>query len=209
MEPIITHQPHQTQNFRRFNAGPQHSLGETINRVRLRSSAPDLPMVWSQDTSGDKVLRKSNYIQDGDVNMFQGKYGHGMHGRMSDTRWDRPVHSFKFQYGRRFRDIIPPDKSTDVTMRGLPKFTYRHQIARVYNVKHYGEKFLPLPGPYECPKGQIPRGGNYPRITDQQVNGEATAFSNGLFNPNNPQRRSNLKRVNRSSVHYPLVTGRG
>ncbi len=183
MEPIISQRPHQSFLFKSFNEGPVGSIGETINRTRGRSSAPDLPMVWSSNTTGNKVLRYGTKICDGDVSTSNAGYLKlGGHGRLKDSRWTRGVHNFKTQVGYSFRDIVIPDKATEPWCRGLPKYTYRLQVSRVMNAKRYGQKFLPLPGKYDLPAGQIPRGGLFPRITDQQINNESTLYSNGLFN---------------------------
>src|SRR3972149_4174014 len=183
MEPIISQRPHQAFLCRSFDAGMVGQLGDTINRTRGRSSAPDLPMLWSGETTGNKVLRYGTKLADGDLSSTNNGYlKMGGHGRLNSTRWNRTVRDFKTQVGRSFRDIVTPDKSTDVTMRGLPKYTYRLQVSRVLNAKRYRQKFLPLPGKYDVPPGQIPRGGLYPRVTDQVINGESTLYSNGLFN---------------------------
>lgn len=182
MEPIISNKPHQSFLFRSFDAGLVGQVGDTQNRIRGRSSAPDLPMVWSTDTSGNKILRYGTQMQDGNLDDINGHLKKGGHGRLSDTRWSRDFHSFKHQHGYSFRDIVTPDRATEPFMRGLPKYTYKSQVSRVFNARLQGEQFLPLPGPYEPPAGQIPRGGSYPRITDQFINGESSLYSNGLFN---------------------------
>lgn len=183
MDPIISNRPHQDSIFRSFSAGMVGSLGDTINRVRGRSSAPDMPIVWNPITAGDKVNRYSTKLQDGDeyTALNSANVYDGGHGRLNSSRWDRGVHNFKVENGRSFRDIIPPDRRTEPLMNGLPKYTYRLQLSRLANAKVYGQKFLPAPGRYDLPPGDITRGGNYPRITDQQINGDATMYSNGLI----------------------------
>lgn len=49
---------------------------------------------------------------------------------------------------------------------GTPQYSWRNIVANTFDAKRTGDKFLPLPGPFALKAGQIPRGGNFPRVTD-------------------------------------------
>ena len=39
-------------------------------------------------------------------------------------------------------------------------------MANTFDAKRTGDKFLPLPGPFALKPGELPRGGNFMRVTD-------------------------------------------
>jgi hypothetical protein len=69
-------------------------------------------------------------------------------------------------YGMMQQDLRVPDLLHAPTLGGLPQYTYRNQIATLYNAKRTGFNFLPLPGPYEVSPGEMVRGGQVVRTTD-------------------------------------------
>jgi hypothetical protein len=59
-----------------------------------------------------------------------------------------------------------PDTTDEPVVGSTPQFGYKNRVARLYEARRTGDKFLPLPGGYAPEPNQILRGGAFPRTTD-------------------------------------------
>jgi hypothetical protein len=127
------------------------SVGDTINGIRLKQSAPEMPIrfdakFFNRPDNGSLVTGQP-YTFDSAWNM----------GRQEQTA-----------YGLMQQDLRAPDKLHEPTLGVVPQYEWRNKVATVYTARTHGDKFLPLPGPYNLAVGEMPRGGQVVRVTDME-----------------------------------------
>jgi len=142
--------------------GPVGSVGDVNNSVRLKHSAPDLPLRWDKQFSGKNEERTGSNVTDG---MWYGYSSGGMAARTIQE----PLgyrQGFKTAVGWIIEDVRQLDTTREPKLGSLGDFKWQSQVASVKRAKVTGDLFLPLPGGYS--KGllgnDIPRGSQIPII---------------------------------------------
>ena len=154
--------PKQFWNSYDIRPGAVSSVGDVNLQVRLKHSYPDQYLRYDPIFSGKKLCRIGANVTDGQHQNYDTGAGPA---KLIDTNWGGR-RDFKTQIGWEWQDFRPIDKTIETELQSTPQFTWRTKTAQVYNAMRTGSKFLPLPGGYDIAPGEIPRGGNYPRITD-------------------------------------------
>lgn len=144
-----------------ISPGVQGSVGDTLLGVRLRQSAPDMPMRWAKNFSGANEVFLGSNISDG---QSVGYDSGGGPARLYDSSWGSG-RQFRTSVGWRVEDITAPDKNVEPFMSSLGDYTWRNKVATVYEALRTGENFLPVPGPFRPGDGEIPRAPSV-RVTD-------------------------------------------
>lgn len=125
------------------------SVGDALIFPQLKTSLPDMPIredpVFANRTGNGSIMTPQPYVLDSNWNM----------GRSENTA-----------YGLRQQDIRAPDRLHEPTLASVPQYMWRNKVATVYEAKRRGDKFLPLPGPYQLAPGEMARGGQVVRTTD-------------------------------------------
>lgn len=141
--------------------GPVGSIGDTNLQVKLKHSSPDMPIRYYAETSHKREQRLGSNVTDGQYVNYDTGSGPG---RLIDKTF-AGTRDFKIRHGFRFQDLRELDLSTVPIQGSLPQYSWNNRIATTYKSMHTGEKFLPLPGKYQLPDNEVPRGGSYPRVT--------------------------------------------
>jgi len=145
----------QFKNTRIIQPGSVGSVGDVLGSVRLKHSAPDLPLRFDPVFSGERESRIGSYVQDG--------MNGGCPAYTKDSNWGGG-RDFKTQYGWKKQDLRVEDRRFEALMGEMPRYSWNNKIATVYEAKRRGEMFLPLPGEYRLMPGEVPRGGMTPRL---------------------------------------------
>jgi hypothetical protein len=143
--------------------GPVGSVGDVNTSVRLKHSAPDLPLRWSKQFSGKRGENSGSNVSDG---MWYGYSSKGYAARtIEEPMGYRP--GFRTAIGWIKEDVRQLDTTREPKLGSLGNFKWESEIAQVKRAKVTGDLFLPLPGGYS--KGllgkDIPRGSQIPIIT--------------------------------------------
>ena len=137
------------------------SVGDVNVAPRLRNSTPSMPIRHDPAFSFDQRLGMN--VQNGTSFNFWG----GQFPQKFDSGWDsRP--GFRTSHGWIHQDIRAPDKIHEPKVGELPQYSWDNRIATTYNAMRTGNMFLPLPGTYKLDISQTPRGGQIPRIVDNE-----------------------------------------
>lgn len=141
--------------------GPVGSVGDVNNQVRLKHSAPDLPLRYAKQFSGKNEERTGSNVSDG---MWYGYTSKGMAARtIEEPLGYRP--GFKTAVGWVIEDVRQLDTTREPKLGSLGDFKWQSQIASVKRAKVTGDLFLPLPGGYsKALLSGIPRGSQIPII---------------------------------------------
>lgn len=142
--------------------GPVGSVGDVNNQVRLKHSAPDLPLRYDKQFSGKNEERSGSNVSDG---MWYGYTSKGYAARtIQEPMGYRP--GFKTAVGWVIEDVRQLDTTREPKLGSLGDFKWQSQVASVKRAKVTGDLFLPLPGGYSKALlgDQIPRGSQIPII---------------------------------------------
>lgn len=142
--------------------GPVGSVGDVNNQVRLKHSAPDLPLRYAKQFSGKNEERSGSNVTDG---MWYGYTSKGYAARtIEEPLGYRP--GFKTAVGWIKEDVRQLDTTREPKLGSLGDFKWQSQVASVKRAKVTGDLFLPLPGGYSKALlgSQIPRGSQIPII---------------------------------------------
>jgi hypothetical protein len=164
MNPLC-HNVHPANHFIRTRAGRTGAVGSTQVRPKGRQSNPDKPPVFVPYYAGNRGNTLGSNIQDGDDISYGSRGGQPKlsYGRFVGNR------GFKHQYGYRFHSIVPENPTAEARPNSLGPLSWRLKVARCRSVLTKGNKFFSvIPGPYELPPGQVPRGGLTPRTLTLQ-----------------------------------------
>ncbi len=132
--------------------GPQGSVGDVVMMTRLKHSSMDVPMRYDSMTAHGKEPRVGSNVQDGYVNNYRGNGG-------ARTFYDALVNADKFNNrGFKHQDVWESDKLVVPVDVGIPSYQWKNKMAENYEAKRTGDKFLPFPGEYVLPPGQVARG---------------------------------------------------
>lgn len=145
-----------------FSPGAVGSVGDCIVTPRLKQSAPDLAERYDASFAGQNAVFLGSNVQDG---QHIGYDSGGGPSRLLDSNWSGN-RSFKTKRGYYMQDVRAPDKFVEPYVSSLGDYSWRNKVATTYEALRTGENFLPLPGPYRLSPGEVPRGGNVPRVTD-------------------------------------------
>lgn len=176
----------------RIQPGQVGSVGDVLGQVRVKQSSPDMPFKYDPIFSeADEPFRGSN-VQNGTLGSWTSE---GMAARTLDGLWEGR-RSFKTAVGWIHQDISTPDKMVTPVFQSQPSYSWVNRQAQVKRTLVSGENFLPLPGEFEPAPGDIPRGGQVPRITEEAIP-EAAPITNtsGDPFPNQTARPNLLERV--------------
>lgn len=158
----------------RIAPGVVGAVGDVNLLPRFAQSAPDLPMRYDESI----LKRESHYgsnVQDGSSKSYESG---GMGPYVVDKKWTGE-RGFKVNHGWVYQDLRVPDRRFEPLNVGYPpNYTYYNRIGTVYEARRTGEKFLPIPGPYQADEGEVPRGGTAPRVvaTEQSPSTLADVF---------------------------------
>lgn len=133
-----------------ISAGAVAGVGDVLQNVRLKQSAPGLPMRFEY-TDAQLVQRGQN-VQDGQKpNWTTG--GLGPVTIVNDV-YNTSVKSK--QVGVVFQELAPSNLASSTRVAARPQDSWKSQTAQTFLAKTTGGDFLPLPGGY--PNAGIPRG---------------------------------------------------
>lgn len=149
------------KNTVRMSPGVVGAVGDALNGVRLRQSAPDMKMRYDADFSGvaGELVLGSN-VQDGySYSMTSG-------GGPARTIQNKMALSqgFKHVYGWRYQDLRAPDTLHEPLLAPTERYSWRNKVATIFEAKRTGDMFLPLPGAYG--PSAMTRGSVVPRIVE-------------------------------------------
>lgn len=193
----LTHKrPPKYNRFESLRPAMTGSVGVPLVADQLATSMPDMPIRYAPESTREGLgssLSAQPTVYDSHWNMGRGEIN---------------------AYGMMQQDLRVPDLLHEPTLGGLPQYTYRNQIATLYNAKRTGFNFLPLPGPYQVSPGEMVRGGQVVRTTEMEglyrnvennppASGFNYAFNNDLKSFDQLQNR--LKQA--ASLDQGLVQG--
>ena len=193
MIPIPSLKPkNQRWEYSSIRPGPVGTVGVANVQVRLKHSTPNMAIRWSKDFSKAKLPRIGSNVTDG----FHKNYDTGGGpAKVLDSNWGGR-RDFSTSHGYIYQDLRPTDRSANMRVEATPQYQWKTNVARVYKVKHGGDKFLPNPGGYGLNPGDISRGGAFPFVREIAGGDEMPndiEFGNGQMPqqppPNHPPRR--------------------
>lgn len=150
-----------TWNNKYIAPGPVSSVGDVLLGVRLKHSAPNLPLRWDPKFSQGAEPRLGSNVTDG----WHGNYlTNGGPPTLLDTNW-QGNRSFKVRHGWIYQDLRDVDRTIQPVVGETPDYSWLNKIATNYNARHTGDQFLPEPGGYAISPGEVVRGGRTPRVT--------------------------------------------
>lgn len=145
----------------RISPGVVGTVGDAVNGVRLKQSAPDMKMRYDKSFSGSHgALLLGSNVQDG---FSRSETSGGMNATVIQKHLPCS-NGFKHGHGWRYQDLRAPDTLHEPLLAPTERYSWRNKIATIYEAKRTGDMFLPLPGPYG--PTSLPRGGQVPRIVD-------------------------------------------
>ena len=129
------------KNTETISPGVVGSVGDTLCQVRLKHSAPDMPIRWEKWTAGKNEEYLGSNVQDG----YSASFSSGGRGPVTlDTEWGYSD-GFKIQNGWRMQDISEPDKLVVPQDLSTPQYSWKNKLATNYESKRTGNMFLPAP----------------------------------------------------------------
>lgn len=131
------------------------SVGDVLGMIRLKHSAPELPIRKLKLSKTD-----GSNVQDGQMKSFTSK---GQNARVYDSNW-QSGRAFKTSHGWVIDDLRAEDRLHEPWMGSGPQYSWKNKIATVYRARTTGDQFLPLPGGYNPSPGEIERGTLVPEI---------------------------------------------
>ena len=146
----------------RISPGVVGSVGDALGGVRLKQSAPDMPMRYEAAFAGVNTPITGSNVQDG----FSYSYSSGGGpARTLESGWAN--RGFKTNHGWRYQDLRAPDTTLETLTLPTERYSWYNKIATIYEAKRTGDLFLPLPGPYE--PTSLTRGTQYPVVTERMA----------------------------------------
>lgn len=136
-------------------------VGETNLQVRLRHSAPDLPLRYDPLFSHKNMVANGSNINNGSITSYTSGGGPA---RVVDSNWGGRRH-FKVRHGWIIQDIRGPDKIHEPATGPEGQYDWNNRIATAYDSFRTGNMFLPLPGGYQPAPGELTRGARGPTTT--------------------------------------------
>jgi hypothetical protein len=143
--------------YESIRPGQVGAVGDVIGNIRLKHSAPELPIRWEYDLG--EFFRFGAHVED------------GFHPYHKDYLGILPVgmlmnrNDFQTNYGWKYQDLRAPDKTYQPEMSQTFS-NFDNLRATVINSTRTGIQFRKLPNGYAPKEGDVSRGGQVPRITD-------------------------------------------
>jgi hypothetical protein len=132
--------------------GSVGSVGDVLMMTRFKHSSMELPQRYDPMTAHKRESRVGSYVQDGWKSNYRGAGG-------ARTFHEAFVNSDFFNTrGYRKQDVGTPDKLVTPVDLPTPGYSWQNKVAQNFESKRTGDKFLPMPGEYALPPGQVPRG---------------------------------------------------
>ncbi len=141
--------------------GPVGSVGDVLGAIRLKHSAPELPIRKQKLSKTD-----GSNVEDGQYLSFTSKGGPA---RVYDSNW-QSGRQFKTSHGWIIDDLRAEDRLHEPYLGSGPQYQWKNRVATIYNARRTGDQFLPLPGGYNPSPGEIERGAIVPEITAVEDN---------------------------------------
>lgn len=146
----------------RIQPGSVGSVGDVNVTPRFKHSMPELPIRFDPYFRGKNAPFLGSNVQNGTQPSYDSG---GMPAYTVDSNWGGR-RNFKTRHGYIYQDLRAPDKLTQPLLGETPDYSWHNKIAKVYEAKTTGNKFLPLPSGYIPSPGEITRGGAFPRTRD-------------------------------------------
>lgn len=127
-----------------------------------------MPIRWDEWTAHGNEPRNGSNVQSGAYTSHCSRGGPAF---TIDSNWGGR-RDFKTSHGWYYQDMRAPDRRVEPIVGSTPQYSWHNKIATTYEARRTGFNFLPLPGPYLPNRGEITRGGQFPRLTDA-VGGDA------------------------------------
>lgn len=145
------------KHYEMLSPGAVASVGDVLTQIRLKHSAPDLPIRWG--FAGSQLPIMGSNVSDGQHVSYENGGGPAT---LMDTNWNvkRKKH---INHGWKFDELLAPDMVVTPFDKSTPDYSWINKIATVNHAFDSGRKFAPLPGGYTG--NGLPRGGSVPRIT--------------------------------------------
>lgn len=153
--------------------GPVGSVGDVHLTPRFKQSAPDLPMRFDPVFAFQNEVALGSNVTDGQHRNYDSGGGPA---RTRDTNWGNK--KFKTRHGWIMQDLRAPDTLHEPETGELPHYDWNNRIATAYNARRTGNQFLPLPHGYGPGPGDVPRGGQVPRIVATEAREEEADLTN-------------------------------
>jgi hypothetical protein len=156
----VEKRPLQIRDHVRIHPGWVGPVGDVHVLPRFKHSYPDQDIRW------DPTYKKKNQLKKLGQNITDGDEKRHVQytARVVDSNWGGR-RDFKTRTGWVYKEF-QPNKTVGEQLGGTPQYSWRNIVANTFDAKRTGDKFLPLPGPFALKAGQIPRGGNFMRVTD-------------------------------------------
>jgi hypothetical protein len=142
------------------------SVGDVLGQVRLKHSAPDLPLRFEYTPT--EVKHFGSNVQNGDMLNYE---GNGFY-KINDSNWGGG-RDFKTAIGWKHQDLRAPDKRNEPTL-SFSFSSFDNLQHKIFESRRTGDKFLPAPNGYSPQENSQPRGGLVPIVT---------AIAGGDFTP--------------------------
>ena len=175
------------RHYERCSPGVVGSVGDVLGQVRLKHSAPDLPLRF--EYSPEQVEHHGSNVQNGDMLNYE---GNGYY-KINDSNWGGG-RDMKTAIGWRHQDLRAPDKRYEPTA-SFSFSSFDNLQHKVFEARRTGDKFLPVTNGYAPEAGSVPRGGLVP-IVNAIAGGDFTPQPNSVVT--NPVTTYNPTDIRRS-----------
>lgn len=157
---ITARKPLNRWDYDSIRPGIVGSVGDVNMTPRLKSSLPG-DFRWEAGMAGNNESRFGTKVTDGDVSQ-----NFGMPARNQDSNWGYRD-SFRTARGWIHQDMRVADRRIEPVLGSLPSYSWNNKIAQVVHANEHGKLFEVPPGGIMGGQHGIPRGGNFPRVTDR------------------------------------------
>jgi len=161
-------------NHDRIQPGNVGSVGDVNLQPRLKHSAPDLPLRYQPDFAHKNEVFLGSNVQNGSSASYVSGGGPAS---VVDSNWGGR-RDFKISHGWIYQDMRAPDTLHEPLLGETPHYSWNNKIATTYEAFRTGNQFLPVPGAYMLHPGEVPRGGQVPRIVDNEAQEDDIALTN-------------------------------
>jgi len=170
-----------------ISPGAVGPVGDVNMTPKLKSSAAYLPERFDKTWSGKRAIPLGSNITDGQQT---GYCSGGGPAAVYDQFWGGG-RQFRNNIGWRIEDVVQPDVNIEPFLQSDGGCAWKRKVGQVYEGLRTGDKFLPVPWPFQPADGELQR---FPtvRVTDI-IGGDDLPFP-GIVSKQNqfsePQRQS-------------------
>ena len=143
-------------NYDYISPGAVSSVGDVLQNVRLKQSAPELPMRFLYDD--EELVERGQNVQDGQKPSFTSG-GYGPRTVVRDS-YNSPYETN--QVGISTQELHPTNLASSTRVAARPQDSWKSQAGQTLLSKSTGADFRPLPNGYPAtgvPRGPQPRRG--------------------------------------------------